>query len=68
MIEEVKTFCWCGKAATCVARFDENGVMVTEGGQIQLADNDSYTSVCRKHHKLGQIHPQRRGISDASAD
>ncbi len=56
VIEEVKTVCWCGKAATCVARFDENGVMVTEGSQVQLGGNDSYISVCRKHHKLGQIH------------
>lgn len=53
IIEEVKTVCWCGRAATCVARMDENGKMVTEGSQVQLGGNDSYTSVCRKHHKLG---------------
>ena len=29
IIEEVKTVCWCGRAATCVARFDESGEMVT---------------------------------------
>jgi thymidine kinase len=55
-IEEVKTVCWCGRKADFVARFDENGVMVTEGSQVQLGGNDSYVSVCRKHHKLGQIH------------
>lgn len=55
VIEEVKTVCWCGRAATCVARFDENGEMVTEGSQVQLGGNDSYTSVCRRHHKLGII-------------
>ena len=55
VIEEVKTVCWCGRAATCVARFDENGEMVTEGSQVQLGGNDSYTSVCRKHHKQGII-------------
>ena len=55
VIEEVKTVCWCGRAPTCVARFDENGEMVTEGSQVQLGGNDSYTSVCRKHHKLGII-------------
>lgn len=58
VIEEVKTVCWCGKAATAVARFDETGAQVTEGSQVQLGGNDSYTSVCRKHHKLGLIHPQ----------
>ncbi len=55
VIEEVKTVCWCGKAATCNARFDESGTMVTEGSQVVLGANDSYTSVCRLHHKLGQI-------------
>jgi thymidine kinase len=35
--------------------------MVTEGSQVQLGGNDSYTSVCRKHHKLGII---RRPSSD----
>ena len=55
VIEEVKTVCWCGRAATCVARFDETGAMVTEGSQVQLGGNDSYTSVCRRHHKLQVI-------------
>ena len=55
VIEEVKTVCWCGRAATCNARFDETGKMVTEGSQVVLGANDSYTSVCRVHHKLGQI-------------
>ena len=59
IIEEVKTVCWCGRAATCVARFDESGEMVTEGSQVQLGGNDSYTSVCRRHHKLGIIRKPR---------
>jgi thymidine kinase len=59
IIEEVKTVCWCGRAATCVARFDESGEMVTEGSQVQLGGNDSYTSVCRRHRKLGIIRKPR---------
>ena len=59
VIEEVKTVCWCGRAATCVTRFDETGEMVTEGSQVQLGGNDSYTSVCRRHHKLGVIRRPR---------
>ena len=55
VIEEVKTVCWCGRAATCVARFDAHGNMVTEGGQVVLGSNDKYVSVCRKHHKLGML-------------
>lgn len=55
VIEEVKTVCWCGKAATCVVRFDENGVVVREGDQVVLGANNNYISVCRRHHKLGII-------------
>ncbi len=65
-IEEVKTVCWCGRSATCVARFDEDGVMVTEGSQVQLGGNDSYTSVCRKHHKLRMIRAPRDGEEASS--
>jgi len=54
-IEEVKTVCWCGQAATCNARFDKEGRMITRGEQVVLGANDSYTAVCRKHHKLEQI-------------
>ena len=55
VVEEVKTVCWCGRAATCVARFGPDGKMVTEGSQVQLGGNDSYVSVCRKHHKEGVL-------------
>lgn len=55
VIEEVKTVCWCGHAATCVARFGPDGAMITEGSQVQLGGNDSYVSVCRKHHKQGVL-------------
>ncbi len=48
-IEEIKTVCWCGHAATCNARIDENGDMVTEGEQVMLGSNDKYISLCRKH-------------------
>lgn len=55
VIEEVKTVCWCGRAASCNARFDKNGNMVTQGNQVALGANDSYVSVCRKHFKLGKL-------------
>jgi thymidine kinase len=38
-----------------VARLDTDGRIVREGSQVQLGGNDSYTSVCRKHHKLGIV-------------
>lgn len=57
-IEEIKTVCWCGHAATCNARIGEDGHMVTEGGQVELGANDRYTSLCRKHHRHLMLRPE----------
>ena len=43
---EIKTICTCGKKAIVNARIDENGKIVTEGGQILLGGNDSYVAMC----------------------
>lgn len=51
VIEEIKTVCWCGKAATCNARLDEKGRMIYEGDQVVLGANDKYVALCRKHHR-----------------
>ncbi len=53
-IEEIKTICWCGRKATHTARLDEAGQVVTEGDQISIGGNDSYISLCRKHHTQGK--------------
>lgn len=53
---QMKTICWCGKAATMVLRVDEKGYVVREGNQIQVGGNDSYISVCRNHFTLGKTH------------
>ena len=53
-IEQIKTICWCGKRAHFNARI-LNGQMVTEGEQMQLGGNESYTALCRKHYKLRMI-------------
>ena len=47
-ITEIKTVCACGRKATVNARIDENGRVVTEGGQILLGGNDSYVAMCHK--------------------
>lgn len=56
VIEEIKTVCWCGKAARCNARFDENGI-IREGSQVCLGGNSSYVALCRKHLKEGNLGP-----------
>ena len=55
-IEQIKTICWCGKRAHFNARL-LNGQMVTEGEQVQLGGNESYTALCRKHYKMRMIEP-----------
>lgn len=53
-VREIKTVCWCGRKATCNARYNEGGI-VREGSQVFLGANDSYVSLCRKHFKLGML-------------
>ena len=55
-ISEVKTVCWCGKKATCNARYNDQGI-VRDGEQVFLGANDSYVALCRKHFKLGMLGP-----------
>ena len=55
-IKELKMVCWCGKKATCNARYNENGI-VREGAEVMLGSNDRYKALCRKHFKLGMLGP-----------
>lgn len=55
VIEEIKTVCWCGKAAKCNARFNEKGQIIRVGEQVMLGGNDSYTALCRKHFYEGNL-------------
>lgn len=53
-LQEITTICWCGKKARFNARIID-GKMITDGEQIQLGGNESYTSLCRLHYKLKQL-------------
>jgi len=53
-IEEIKTICWCGRKATHTARVDEGNNVLRAGEQVSIGGNESYTSLCRHHHVLGQ--------------
>lgn len=50
-IIKLKSMCSCGRAAGVNARI-ENGKIVTEGNQIQIGGNESYTAMCRRCWKL----------------
>lgn len=54
-IKEIKTVCWCGKKATCNARYNEHGI-VRNGEQIMLGANDEYIALCRKHFLQGKLY------------
>lgn len=58
VIEEIKTVCWCGQGATCNVRFSEDGTVIRAGEQVVLGGNDSYTALCRKHYKEGNLGPE----------
>ena len=45
-VTEIKTICSCGKKAIVNARIDNEGKIVTEGGQILIGGNDSYVAMC----------------------
>lgn len=55
VIEEIRTVCWCGKAAKCNARLNESGEVIRVGEQVVLGGNDSYTALCRKHFYEGNL-------------
>ena len=50
VIEELKTVCWCGRAASCNTRIC-GGKIVKHGEQVFLGGNESYVALCRKHYK-----------------
>lgn len=64
-IQEVKTVCWCGRKATCNARYNKNGI-VRHGAQVMLGANDRYIALCRKHFKEGNLGPgsQKTDVPD----
>lgn len=47
-VTEIKTICACGSKATVNARISEDGHVITEGSQVFLGGNDSYTAMCHK--------------------
>ena len=57
-ITEIKTICECGRKATVNARFDDNGMIITEGDQVVLGGNDRYIAMCHKCWK-SRIRQQR---------
>jgi thymidine kinase len=53
-ITEIKTICSCGRKATVNVRLDGNGRIITEGEQILIGGNDTYTAMCYECYINGQ--------------
>ena len=64
VLQEIKTVCWCGRKATCNARYNEQGI-IRSGSQVFLGANDSYVSLCRKHFKMGILRGKKEVHSSA---
>ena len=47
-ITEIKTICACGRKAVVNARLDADGNIVTQGQQVLLGGNDTYTAMCHR--------------------
>ena len=47
-ITEIKTICTCGRKAVVNARLDAEGNIVTQGQQVMLGGNDTYTAMCHR--------------------
>ena len=53
-IDEIKTICHCGKKAIMNMRV-QDGNAVYIGEQILIGGNETYSPVCRKHWKEGNV-------------
>lgn len=48
-LREIRTICFCGRKASMVLRIDGDGIVISDGAQIEIGGNDRYISVCRAH-------------------
>ena len=54
-LNEIKTICHCGSKATMNLKIDDNGKVVRDGDQVEIAGNERYIATCRKHFYEGSI-------------
>lgn len=48
-LREIRTICFCGRKASMVLRIDADGIVISDGAQIEIGGNERYISVCRAH-------------------
>ena len=47
-IDEIKSTCTCGRKTIINARIDSNGMVLTEGSQVEIGGDDKYIALCRR--------------------
>ena len=46
---DIKTICHCGRKAIMVVRVKADGMVESEGAQVEIGGNERYVSLCRRH-------------------
>ena len=47
-IDEIKSTCSCGRKTIVNARIDKDGMIVTDGNQVEIGGDDKYVALCRR--------------------
>lgn len=47
-IDEVKSTCSCGRKTIINARIDKDGMVLTDGNQVEIGGDDKYIAMCRR--------------------
>jgi thymidine kinase len=68
---QVEVLCWCGRQGRLNARI-VGGVVAREGEQVVIGDTAAsaddevrYQVLCRRHHRSGELGPDRGGADRA---
>jgi len=65
--QEIKQLCHCGRKATMILRYNQEGVPDRSGEVVEVGGEGRYVSVCRRHWKEGDIGPlSRRLLAEAN--
>jgi thymidine kinase len=60
--QEIKQLCHCGRKATMILKYDNNGEAVRSGEVVEIGGEGRYVSVCRPHWTAGDIGPAARAL------
>jgi thymidine kinase len=59
-IDEIKSTCTCGRKTIINARIDKDGMIVTDGNQVEIGGDDKYVALCRNCWRNRRIESAQR--------